>query len=86
MTAPAAPAQDSSRVAEALGAALLPWVLTLIAIGPFTGKLTERIPAGFLVAVGLTVMATGLVLPTGIDERSPFTDLRQPEKSARERA
>jgi EmrB/QacA subfamily drug resistance transporter len=57
------------------GVALLPWIAMLIVIGPFTGKLSERISARTLVVGGLTVMATGLLMLTGINERSSYTDL-----------
>jgi predicted MFS family arabinose efflux permease len=57
------------------GAALLPWILVLIVVGPFTGKLTERVTPRLLIAGGLTVMAIGLALLTGIDEHSRYIDL-----------
>jgi len=41
------------------GAALLPWILVLIVVGPLTGKLAERLRPRLLIAVGLTVMAAG---------------------------
>jgi EmrB/QacA subfamily drug resistance transporter len=57
------------------GAALLPWILVLIVVGPLTGKLAERLTPPLLVAGGLTVMAAGLALLTGIDEHSRYIDL-----------
>jgi EmrB/QacA subfamily drug resistance transporter len=57
------------------GAALLPWVVMLIVIGPFSGRLSERVAPNFLVAGGLAVMAAGLLLLTGIDEHSTYADL-----------
>ena len=40
------------------GAALLPWILVLIVVGPFTGKLTDRLTPRLIIAGGLTVMAS----------------------------
>ncbi len=57
------------------GAALLPWVLMLIAIGPFTGALSQRVAPRVLIAGGLAVMAGGLVLLSGIDEHSAYPAL-----------
>jgi EmrB/QacA subfamily drug resistance transporter len=57
------------------GAALLPWVLMLIVIGPFSGKLSERVAPRFLIAAGLAIMAAGLLLLTGIDEHSTYAAL-----------
>ena len=57
------------------GSALLPWILVLIVLGPFTGVLAERVTPRWLIAGGLLVMAGGLALLTGIDEHSTYTDL-----------
>jgi EmrB/QacA subfamily drug resistance transporter len=57
------------------GSALLPWILMLLIIGPFTGKLAEGIAPRHLIAGGLAVMAGGLLLLTGIDEHSTYRDL-----------
>jgi MFS family permease len=57
------------------GAALLPWIAMLLLIGPFTGTLSERVPARLLVAGGLIVMAFGLLLLSGIDDNSSYLDL-----------
>jgi MFS family permease len=57
------------------GAALLPWILMLLLIGPFTGKLTQRVAPRLVIAGGLAVMGAGLLLLTGIDEHSTYTDL-----------
>lgn len=57
------------------GAALLPWIVMLIVIGPFSGKLSERIAPRLLVSGGLVVMAAGLLLLTGIDDHSSYADL-----------
>jgi EmrB/QacA subfamily drug resistance transporter len=57
------------------GSALLPWILVLIVLGPFTGTLAERVAPRWLVAGGLLVMACGLALLTSIDEHSAYVDL-----------
>ena len=57
------------------GAALLPWILMLIVIGPFTGALADRVTPRRLIAGGLALMALGLTLLTGIDEHSAYSDL-----------
>jgi EmrB/QacA subfamily drug resistance transporter len=57
------------------GSALLPWILVLILVGPFTGTLARRVTPRWLIAGGLTVMACGLGLLTGIDEQSAYVDL-----------
>jgi predicted MFS family arabinose efflux permease len=57
------------------GSALLPWILVLIVLGPFTGTLAERLTPRWLIAGGLLVMACGLALLTGIDEHSAYVDL-----------
>jgi EmrB/QacA subfamily drug resistance transporter len=57
------------------GSALLPWILVLIVLGPFTGALAERVTPRRLVAGGLLVMAVGLALLSGIDEHSAYVDL-----------
>jgi EmrB/QacA subfamily drug resistance transporter len=57
------------------GSALLPWILMLIMLGPFTGALAERIAPHRLIAGGLVLMAGGLALLTGIDEHSAYGDL-----------
>jgi len=64
------------------GAALLPWILVLIVVGPLTGKLAERLTPRLLVAGGLTVMAAGLALLTGIEEHSRYIDLLPGSSSA----
>jgi EmrB/QacA subfamily drug resistance transporter len=57
------------------GSALLPWILVLVVLGPFTGSLAERVTPRWLIAGGLLVMAAGLALLTGIDEHSAYVDL-----------
>ena len=57
------------------GSALLPWILVLIVLGPFTGTLAERVTPRWLIAGGLLVMACGLALLTGINEHSAYVDL-----------
>ncbi len=57
------------------GTALLPWILMLLVIGPFTGSLTQRVVPRVLVTAGLAIMALGLLLLTGIDEHSSYVDL-----------
>jgi EmrB/QacA subfamily drug resistance transporter len=57
------------------GSALLPWILVLILVGPFTGTLAQRVTPRWLIAGGLAVMASGLGLLTGIDEHSAYVDL-----------
>jgi EmrB/QacA subfamily drug resistance transporter len=57
------------------GAALLPWVAMLLLVAPNTGKLTQRIPAHVVIAAGLTLLATGLLLLSGTDEHSGYLAL-----------
>ena len=42
------------------GLLLTPWPLAVAVIAPFTGRLSDRYPAGFLGGCGLAVMAAGL--------------------------
>jgi DHA2 family multidrug resistance protein-like MFS transporter len=44
----------------ATGLLLTPWPLAVAAIAPFTGRLSDRYPAGLLGGCGLAVMAAGL--------------------------
>jgi DHA2 family multidrug resistance protein-like MFS transporter len=44
------------------GLLLTPWPLAVAVIAPFTGRLSDRYPAGLLGGCGLAVMATGLAL------------------------
>jgi EmrB/QacA subfamily drug resistance transporter len=57
------------------GAALLPWVAMLLAVAPITGNLAQRIPARHLVAAGLALLGTGLLLLAGVDEHSGYLAL-----------
>ena len=57
------------------GTALLPWILMLLLLGPLTGKLADTLQPRHLIAGGLTVMAAGLFLLTGLDEHSAYRDL-----------
>jgi MFS transporter, DHA2 family, multidrug resistance protein len=44
------------------GLLLTPWPMAVAVIAPFTGRLSDRYPAGLLGGCGLTVMAGGLAL------------------------
>jgi DHA2 family multidrug resistance protein-like MFS transporter len=44
------------------GLLLTPWPLAVAVVAPFTGRLSDRYPAGALGGCGLTVMAAGLAL------------------------
>ncbi len=44
------------------GLLLTPWPLAVAVIAPFSGRLSDRYPAGLLGGCGLAVMATGLAL------------------------
>ena len=44
------------------GLLLTPWPLAVAVIAPFTGRLSDRYPAGLLGGCGLSVMAAGLAL------------------------
>ena len=44
------------------GLLLTPWPLAVAVIAPFTGRLSDRYPAGLLGGCGLAVMAVGLAL------------------------
>jgi DHA2 family multidrug resistance protein-like MFS transporter len=46
----------------ATGLLLTPWPLAVAVIAPFTGRLSDRYPAGLLGGCGLAVMAAGLAL------------------------
>jgi EmrB/QacA subfamily drug resistance transporter len=59
----------------AAGAALLPWVAMLLLIAPNTGKLTQRIPAHYLIGAGLALLGAGLLLLAGVDEHSSYLAL-----------
>jgi DHA2 family multidrug resistance protein-like MFS transporter len=44
------------------GLLMTPWPLVVAVVAPFTGRLADRYPAGLLGAMGMAVMATGLLL------------------------
>jgi DHA2 family multidrug resistance protein-like MFS transporter len=54
------------------GLLLTPWPLAVAVIAPFTGRLSDRYPAGLLGGCGLAVMAGGLAL-TGLLPAQPST-------------
>ena len=66
---------DAAPAIGAMSAALLPWIGTFLIVAPLTGKLAERIPTRWLITGGLVTMAAGLVLLSGLDERSALIDL-----------
>jgi len=57
------------------GAALLPWVAMLLIVAPITGKLAQRLPARYVIATGLALLGTGLMLLASVDEYSSYVAL-----------
>ena len=48
--------------AAAIGAAIAPWPMTNMIVAPLSGFLSDRIPAGLLGGIGMTVSITALLL------------------------
>jgi DHA2 family multidrug resistance protein-like MFS transporter len=57
------------------GLLLTPWPLAIAVIAPFTGRLSDRYPAGLLGGCGLAVMAAGLALLGLLPERPATFDI-----------
>lgn len=54
--------QEYGLGAAAVGAAIAPWPLTNMVVAPFSGWLSDRVPAGLLGGIGMTISITALVL------------------------
>jgi MFS family permease len=63
------------RSAVSAGATFLPWVGLIVVMAPLGGKLSERIPTRLLVSAGVALMGVALLLFSGLDEHSTFTDM-----------
>lgn len=59
----------------ATGLLLTPWPLAVAVIAPFTGRLSDRYPAGLLGGCGLTVMAVGLGLVAALPSHPATFDI-----------
>ena len=66
--------QEFGFTAAAVGACIAPWPLTNMIVAPLAGWLSDRIPAGLLGGIGMTISITALLLlaflpahPTGFD-------------------
>jgi MFS family permease len=57
------------------GAALLPWTLMIVIFAPIAGKLSDRVGSRWLIAGGMTVVATCCLLLSTINLHSSFWDL-----------
>jgi predicted MFS family arabinose efflux permease len=57
------------------GAIFLPMTLLIIVIAPLAGKLSDRVGSRWLMAGGLTLLATSLVLFSRLDAASGFWDM-----------
>jgi DHA2 family multidrug resistance protein-like MFS transporter len=57
------------------GLLLTPWPLAVAVIAPFTGRLSDRYPAGLLGGCGLAVMATGLALLSALPAHPAAIDI-----------
>jgi MFS transporter, DHA2 family, multidrug resistance protein len=57
------------------GLLLTPWPLAVAVIAPFTGRLSDRYPAGLLGGCGLAVMATGLALLSALPAHPATIDI-----------
>jgi DHA2 family multidrug resistance protein-like MFS transporter len=57
------------------GLLLTPWPLAVAVIAPFTGRLSDRYPAGLLGGGGLAVMATGLALVATLPAHPATADI-----------
>jgi DHA2 family multidrug resistance protein-like MFS transporter len=58
-----------------VGAVLAPWPLTFAIISPLSGALSDRIPAGLLGAIGLTVAAGALLLIAMLPAHPGYFDI-----------
>lgn len=57
------------------GLLLTPWPLAVAIFAPFTGRLSDRYPAGLLGGCGLAVMATGLALVAALPAHPATFDI-----------
>jgi len=57
------------------GAALLPWTLMIVIFAPIAGKLSDRVGSRWLMAGGMTVVATCCLLLSTVTVDSTFWDL-----------
>jgi predicted MFS family arabinose efflux permease len=57
------------------GAALLPWLGTLLIIAPVTGRLAEHLSPRLLVTIGLMLLAAGFFLLSCVDAASGYPAL-----------
>jgi EmrB/QacA subfamily drug resistance transporter len=60
------------------GATLLPWVLIVIVVAPFGGKLTELISVRWLVTFGTVLMGLALLMFSRLGEGAGFVDMLPP--------
>ena len=59
----------------ALGAAIAPWPLTNMIVAPLAGWLSDRIPAGLLGGIGMTISITALLLLAFLPAHPTYFDL-----------
>jgi EmrB/QacA subfamily drug resistance transporter len=57
------------------GLRYLPITVTIFLVAPVAAALLQRVPARVLMAAGLVLAGTGLLLMSGVDERSSWTSL-----------
>ena len=61
--------------AAAIGAAIAPWPLTNMVVAPLAGYLSDRIPAGLLGGIGMTVSIAALLLLAELPAHPSYVDV-----------
>ena len=61
--------------AAAIGAAIAPWPLTNMIVAPLAGFLSDRIPAGLLGGIGMSVSIVALLLLAGLPAHPSYLDV-----------
>lgn len=66
---------DLGRTQVETGLLMMPWPLVLIVVSPLAGRLSDRVPAGLLGGIGLSIMASGLALLATMPEAPTPLDI-----------
>ena len=66
---------DLGYAAETAGLVMMPWPMAVVVAAPLSGRLADRISAGWLGCIGLTVMSLGLLLLFLLPEQASTLDI-----------